>query len=184
MSILSPAKIEKLWEAYRKDQTPHGMAKLAGVHWKTAKRYIETGDPKHGIESFKKRLSRLQEKMDFDRAKEQIADVKAIKGLFARAYQDLFETDKSGKIKKLKNDPTIMDLDRLLRLKYFLAGEPDSRVEHLMKGQIVIVVEGLIGAVAKFVKDQKTRNLIADELQRVIDRVASSGRLEGSAHAN
>lgn len=165
-------KINELWNLYQSEHRIAPLCRATGLHHSTVTRYIKRGDLARGIEPFEARLKRMNDKADFDRAKEQVEDFKMISTVIRAAGRDLFRVEKKkGKvvIVGLKNDPTIADMDKLLRLKYFLAGEPDSRAEIKMNGEITRVIQATIQAVSKFVKDQETRNKIADELVSVIN---------------
>lgn len=157
-------EIEKMFTTYLEDPRPHTMVKKFGIAEQTARRYINIGEPKLGIESFQSRHAKMQQSQDFDRAKEQGKDLKLIGTLISQAYKDLFEFDEKGNAIKLKNDPNIQDFDKLIRLKHFLGGAPDSRTEIQMTAQTQVVVQKLIQVVQEFVKDPETRNKIADAL--------------------
>lgn len=157
-------EIEKMFTTYLEDPRPHTMVKKFGIAEETARRYINIGEPKLGIESFRSRHAKMQDVQDFDRAKEQEKDLQLVGTLISQAYEDLFEFDEKGKVLKLKNDPNLHDFDKLIRLKHFLGGAPGSRTEIQMTAQTQVVVQKLIEVVQEFVKDQETRNKIADGL--------------------
>ena len=73
-------------------------------------------------------------------------------------------------------------IDKLARLKYFLAGEPDSRAEIVMTEQTETVINTLIDVVQKVVKDQKTRNEIADGLIAAFNGGEGSRGAQGSSY--
>lgn len=158
------AEIEAMFTDYLKDPRPTPIANRLGINVRTVLRYIEVGYPKLGIESFRSRHEKMQQTQDFDRAKEQVKDLKLVGTLISQAYKDLFEFDKNNKILGLKNDPNLNDFDKLVRLKHFLGGAPDSRTEIQMTAQTQAVVQKLIEVVQEFVTDQETRNKIADGL--------------------
>ena len=176
-------EIEKMFTTYLEDPRPHTMVKKFGIAEETARRYINIGEPKLGIESFRSRHAKMQDAQDFDRAKEQVEDLRLVGSLISQAYEDLFEFDEKGKAIKLKNDPNIQDFDKLIRLKHFLGGAPDSRTEIQMTAQTQVVVQKLIQVVQEFVKDQETRNKIADALFVAFYSADGSQGTQGSDYA-
>lgn len=177
---LSRVKLDALWKAYIEDQHPYVVARKIGVHYTTAMRYIKRGDPKNGIEAFEARFKKIQEQADFDLAKEQSEDMKKVRTIVNASFQDLFRLDKNNRIIGLKQAVTMGEIEKMIRLKYFLGGEPDSRSEIKVKGEIDRVIQAVIATVTKFVKDQPTRTKIANELDRLLNREGDSGRAEGA----
>lgn len=172
MARLNRKDLNRLWELYQSEHRINVLARLTKIHHLTVRRYVERGDPKNGIEAFVNRMKKVTDKQDFDRAAEQVKDLEMISTVIRAAGRDLFRVEqRNGRdvIVGLKNDPTLLDMDKLLRLKYFLAGEPDSRSEIRVNAEASRVVQAVIAAVSKYVSDQKTRNLIADELIRIIN---------------
>ena len=176
-------EIERMFTSYLEDPRPNTIARKLGIAEKTVRRYIEIGEPKLGIKSFRERHSKMQRSQDFDRAKEQTADLKLVKSLISQVYRDLFKIDDAGNVISLNSRPSIGDLDKLERLKYFLAGEPDSRSEIIMTEQNEKVINALIDVVQKVVKDQETRNKIADGLIAAFNSGESSRGAPGSNYA-
>ena len=173
-------EIEKMFTTYLEDPRPHTMVKRFGIAEQTARRYINIGEPKLGIESFRSRHAKMQEAQDFDRAKEQVKDLELVGTLISQAYRDLLSFDENGKAIGLKNDPNLHDFDKLIRLKHFLGGASDSRTEIQMTAQTQVVVQKLIEVVQEFVKDQETRNKIADGLFAAFNSADGSKGAQGS----
>ena len=176
-------EIEQMFTSYLEDPRPNTIARKLGIDERTVRRYIEEGDPKLGIKSFRSRHSKMLKKQDFDRAKEQEQDLRLVGSLISQTYKDLFEFDKDGKAIGLRNDPNLHDFDKLIRLKHFLGGAPDSRTEIQMTADTQVVVQKLIEVVQEFVKDQETRNKIADGLFAAFHSADDSRGAQGSDYA-
>ena len=187
MSHLDRKKIDKLWKLYQEDQRPSAIGRKAGVHYRTVQRYIETGDQKNGIEAFKDRMKRITDKGDEKIADQLTADVNIVQRVLNAAARDMFKIEKKdGKdvIVGLKKPANVTDFDKLLRLKYFLSGEPDSRTETRLKGDVNQVISSVIAIIMKHVKDQRVRNSIADELIGLTNKDGDSRGAEESSLPN
>lgn len=168
--LLTRKQSDEIFALYREDQSHHRIGKALGIHHSTAKKYIEVGDPAHGIEPLKVRLDRLRMKADDLTAGDMAKDLRDVEGLINSCITKMVgERKKDGSLGELKNTPTLGDLDRLYRLKHFLSGGPDSRVEHQLQGEVARVVAAVTQAVQKVVKDPAMRNDIANELERSLD---------------
>ena len=180
--LLTRKQADSIFAEFLQDQAPHRIAKKTGIHWQTVQKYIDIGDPDRGIAPLKERLAEITEKIDTGVAEQRAKDLQKISVIVSATYAKLLTRDDTGK-EQLTATPSLTDLDRLLRLKCFLAGEPDSRVEHRMQGEVARVVSALTEAVAKIVKDQKVKNQIANELNRILDRKNGERAPDGSALA-
>ena len=172
MSHLDRKKIDELWKLYQEDPRPTTIAKRAGVHWRTVDRYIKYGNKVAGIEAFSVRLKRITDAVDKKTIDHAAKDLELVQRILNTATNELFKTEeKNGKIVivGMKEAPRIADIDKLLRLKYFLSGEPDSRSETRIKGDVNRVVTAVIAIITRHVKDQVVKNLIADELVSLIN---------------
>lgn len=171
---LTKKKVDELWKLYQADHAPHRIAKAAGfkVHHSTVKRYIQKGDPKYGIESFKARLKRITQAVDKKTALATATNLDKVRALIRLGFTKKFQEEiVDGKAKLvLKGEPSILDLEKLMRLEEFLTGGADSRVEHQLKGELGRVINDVIEAVKRVITDQKTRDRISHELQQIVDR--------------
>ena len=117
-------------------------------------------------------MKRITDKSDLSLVEEQARDLKMIQRVLNAGFRDIFKmkvVDGKEVIVGLKETAKIGDIDKLLRLKYFLAGEPDSRSETRIKGEVNQVVSAVIAIITRHVKDQRVRNSIADELLGLVD---------------
>ncbi len=178
VSHLNRKKINELWKLYQEDQRPSSIAKKAGIHYLTVKKYITVGDQKNGIEPFANRMKRITDKVDEKIVIDATKDIEIVQRVLNAAFRDIFKIEKkNGKdvIVGLNEAAKIGDIDKLLRLKYFLSGEPDSRNEIRIKGEVNQVISAVISIISKHVKDQSVKNLIADELVSLVDLKGDSG---------
>ena len=183
---LTKKKVDELWKLYQADHAPHRIAKAAGfkVHHSTVKRYIQKGDPKYGIVSFKAGLKRITQAVDKKTALATATNLDKVRALIRLGFTKKFHEEMvDGKPKLvLKSEPSILELEKLMRLEEFLTGGADSRVEHQLKGELGRVINDVIESVKRVVKDQKTRDLISNELEQIITRSESnSGPKEAAA---
>ena len=183
---LSQKKVDELWALYQQDHAPNRIMKAASfkVHHSTIKRYIEKGDKKYGVEAFRSRLKRICRDVDRRTAIKTANNVDKVRALIRLGFTKMFHEDLvDGKPKLvLKTEPTITELEKLMRLEEFLTGGADSRVEHQLKGELGRVINDVIEAVKRVVKDQKTRDRISNELEQIITRSESnSGPKEAAA---
>lgn len=58
---LSPEQHDRLWRAYLVHKTVSAASRMAGVARKTARRYIERGDPARGLRPLRQRLQEVEE---------------------------------------------------------------------------------------------------------------------------
>ena len=120
----------EMWEAYCIEQTVDYVAKKVGVEYKTARKYIEKGDSKRGLDPIAKRFAKTmrqaQRKEEYDLAqanRQSLQVVRAYKAVIAKHIKSMSDTGA-----KVKGD-VANQLDKIARLEQFLMGEPDSRQE-------------------------------------------------------
>ena len=127
--LISVEKYNEMYAVYRERQSVDHVAKTCGVHWKTARRYIEDGDPKRHLRPIKVRYAEVmikaQAREDFTLAKANAEMRKAARAMFAKYVQRI------QKLKPEELDPNKMasalrELQAVL-LKSF--GEADLVVE-------------------------------------------------------
>lgn len=185
---LPQKKIDELWKLFQEDQAPFRISKKASfkVHHSTVKRYIEKGDKRYGVEAFRKRLKKINQNADKRTAIKTADNVDKIRAIIRLGFSKLFIEEIIGGKKKtlLKTAPSYADLDKLMRLEEFLTGGADSRVEHQLKGELGRVINDVIEAVKRVVKDEKTRSRIAHELQQIVDRSEDQRGAQAAASTN
>ena len=185
---LSKKKVDQLWNLYQDDHAPHRIAKAAKfkVHPSTVKRYITKGDPKYGVQSFKARLKAIRRDADKRTAIKTASNIDKTRALIRMGFSSMFthQIVDGKKRQVLKQAPTFTDLEKLMRLEEFLSGGADSRVEHQLKGELGRVITDVIEAVKRVVKDQRTRNRIANELQQIINRSHDQRGAKAAASVN
>lgn len=128
--VLPMSLVEKMWEAYRVDQSERAVARVAGVSRTTANRYINYGDEFRGVEAFITRYNKLTQKTadksDRDVVKVRTENVQLAAELKAKYWKAL----RAKEINPEKVKPG--DFDTICRLEMFLIGEPDKITEHRM----------------------------------------------------
>jgi transposase len=135
--MLSAEQIENIYKTYLKTGSYHSTAKICQVSHTTVAKYVRKGDPKRGIPPFKMWALQVNQKVmeesAQDIAKERKDDLTMISGIIKTIARELFIWENNRPV-KLKKDPTVSDLEKLVRLKYYLMGEPERKVE--VKGEI------------------------------------------------
>lgn len=120
-SGIPQATIEAMWRAYKKHQSAFYVARCAKVSPHTAKKYINK-------KGFSVRFSKLKVKASAiadDAQVEAFADDLIKLGNIKTLLSDTIMT----KLKKGTLNPTIAELDKIIRLIAFIRGEPDQRSE-------------------------------------------------------
>lgn len=120
-SGIPQATIEAMWRAYKKHQSAFYVARCAKVSPHTAKKYINK-------KGFSVRFSKLKVKASAiadDAQVEAFADDLIKLGNIKTLLSDTIMT----KLEKGTLNPTIAELDKIIRLIAFIRGEPDQRSE-------------------------------------------------------
>ena len=119
---LSRQKKGALWRAYKQRPTARYVAITCDISWHTASKYIRELH-------FPQRLKALQAKastiVSDDEAKRYADELSKIDRISSSILDTLVETFECKAVQ-----PTTKDADRILRLKRFLRGEPESRAAH------------------------------------------------------
>jgi len=126
-ATVTPEKYGVMFAAFCEKQTVEFVAKKCGVHWQTAQKYIERGDPARGLAPLAERYREAQAKaqeQENEATTEAIVDslsmVRELKQKLLERVQELEPGEIPG-----KDLPGAVD--KLLRLENFLEGGPDSR---------------------------------------------------------
>ena len=131
-------KYRELERAYAKKQSANVVAKACNVHYRTAKKYIDKGDPRRGLPPIALTFARAQKKATekvmrtwADAQAESIELIRAQKALLTKALNRLAR-DSSAREEFLRHamkDPKNFadTLSKVIRDEAFLFGEPDSR---------------------------------------------------------
>lgn len=180
--FLTKKKVDELWEQYQLDQAPNRIATRCKVSRATITRLIEHGDPQHGIEAFKVRMKKITARADEKTAIKIASNIDKVRALITKGFAKMFTKKLVGdkEVVELSQAPSFTDLDKMMRLEEFLSGGADSRVEHQLKGEVGKIINDVIEAVKKVIKDEGQREKIAHELNRIRSRGASR---EGAASA-
>ncbi len=181
--FLTKEKVDELWAQYQLDQAPNRIATKCKVSPSTITRLIEKGDPQHGIEAFKVRMKKITARADEKTAIKIASNIDKVRALITKGFAKMFVEEMVNGKKvgvELREAPSFTDLDKMMRLEEFLSGGADSRVEHQLKGEVGKIINDVIEAVKKVVKDEGQREKIAHELDRIRSRGASR---EGVASA-
>lgn len=132
---ISIEKYNEMVDAFFEVQTVNHVSKVCGVHFQTAKRYIDKGDPTRGLTAIRLRfeaaLQTYQKKQDrswVEARDESIRLVQRTKLEIAKILKDIDST--KVKITDIQGLKTLGDtVDKLTRLEAFCFGEADSRSE-------------------------------------------------------
>ncbi len=84
-------KYNEMYAAWREKQSIDSVAKKCGVHWQTARRYIEDGDPKRHLRPIKIRFAEVmvkaQKKEDYTLVRANAEMRKAARAYFTKLVQ-------------------------------------------------------------------------------------------------
>ena len=119
---LSYQKKGALWRAYKQRPSARYVATTCDVSWHTASKYIKELH-------FPQRLKALQAKastiVSDDEAKRYADELEKVDKISESTLDTVIEALANKTVQ-----PSIRDVDRILRLKRFLRGEPESRASH------------------------------------------------------
>lgn len=82
---VSIGKYNEMLAAYCEQQSAEYVSKQCRVHWRTAEKYIERGDPDRGLEPLRKRFGRIV-RQAMRKSEQTLAEARAV---HLRATQDL-----------------------------------------------------------------------------------------------
>lgn len=123
--MTAPLSIQKkgaLWRAYKQRPTAHHVATTCSISPHTAAKYIKELN-------FPLRLKNLQAKAfqtpSEKEARGYAAELEKVDKISESTLDTVIEALASKTVQ-----PSIRDVDRILRLKRFLRGSPESRTEH------------------------------------------------------
>lgn len=116
-------KIQAMWKAYKKHQSAFYVAKDAGVSTHTAQKYISRGHFAVRFSKLKVKASVIADDAQANVLADDLIKLGNIKTLLSNAILDRLE--------KGSLNPTISELDRVIRLIAFIRGEPDQRTEEV-----------------------------------------------------
>jgi hypothetical protein len=120
---MSQQKIACMWKAYKKHQTAFYVAKVCNISRHTAQKYIESGTFAVRFSKLKIKASAIADDAQADAFAQDLIKLGNIKTLLSDAIETLLEN------KEL--NPSIADLDKVMRLMFFIRGEPDQRREEV-----------------------------------------------------
>ena len=141
------AEYEKMWEAYKDEQTVSHVARELSRSRQTASRYINDGDPERSLRPLRARWADVQAEVSRKAVLSAAAVERQNREIVNKVIANLVPEDID--VSKVK------DLDTLLRLRAFLYGDPDSRPapqgqpgpdpEKMTPEQLKAYAEGLVG---------------------------------------
>lgn len=120
---MTQQKIACMWKAYKKHQTAFYVAKACNISRHTAQKYIESGSFSVRFSKLKIKASSIADDAQADAFAQDLIKLGNIKTLLSDAIETLLEN------KEL--NPSIADLDKVMRLMFFIRGEPDQRREEV-----------------------------------------------------
>ena len=118
---LSDEKIEKMWQAYLEHPTTYFVANKCNVSRSTVRKYRDS-------EHWGERLQEISDKataLADNKAAQRLANaVEVVHDLRVKIAESIKERLEAGSYK-----PTVMDLERLVKLEQFLSSLSESRTE-------------------------------------------------------
>jgi len=129
--------VERMWHAFQERASANYVAERCGVHHLTARRYVDFGDFRRGVEPFAVRLARIKTEAH-RRADEQLIQTTAellvdVSEVFGLMLKKLVVRDPAtGRGVDLTVQPDFRDVVEMGRFRNLLAGGVDSRkgIEH------------------------------------------------------
>ena len=118
---ISEATKQAMWKAYKKHQSAFHVGRAAGVSPHTAQKYINTGHFAVRFSKLKVKASVIADDAQADVLAEDLIKLGNIKTLISDAILTRLE--------KGTLNPTLTELDKIIRLIAFIRGEPDQRTE-------------------------------------------------------
>ena len=131
------ATIDAMWKAYKKHQSAFYVARIANVSPHTAKKYINSGNFAIRFSKLKVKASEIADDAQADALAQDLIKLSNIKSLLSGA---ILTSLKKGTLK-----PSIVELDRLIRLIAFIRGEPDQRTEEYYDFSWIEEIEAVEG---------------------------------------
>jgi hypothetical protein len=178
--------VEDMFSAYQETQSAQHVHRETGVHWSTAKKYIEGGDQGRGIEPFSTRLAKIrrivEDKTDYDVAKAIVDNLEVIRPLKAelvdllrqqvrqgrRTVRTLYDKDGEKVLAKQTTaaeiEAKVGDIYKLVKLELSLLGEPDEVIELRIKA-----IAGLFFAL------MRAEGIDDEKIVRIAERVDELG---------
>jgi anti-sigma28 factor (negative regulator of flagellin synthesis) len=118
---LSDEKIEKMWQAYQVHPTTYSVGKKCNVSRSTVRRYRDSEHWDERRQEIRDKASALAD----NKAAQRLANaVEVVHDLRVKIAESIKERIEAGSYK-----PTVMDLERLVKLEQFLSGLSDSHTE-------------------------------------------------------
>ncbi len=115
------ATVDAMWKAYKKHQSAFYVARIANVSPHTAKKYINKEKFAIRFSKLKVKASAIADDAQADALAQDLIKLGNIKTLVSEAILK--------SLKKESLQPTIQELDKIIRLIAFIRGEPDQRTE-------------------------------------------------------
>lgn len=115
------ATIEAMWRAYKKHQSAFYVARSANVSPHTAQKYINKGGFSVRFSKLKVKASAIADDAQVEAFADDLIKLGNIKTLLSNSILK--------KLEKGTLNPTIAELDKIIRLIAFIRGEPDQRTE-------------------------------------------------------
>lgn len=123
-----------MWKAYKEHQSAFYVARKADVSPHTAQKYINSGQFSVRFSKLKVKASVIADDAQADVLAEDLIKLGNIKTLISDA---ILTSLKDGTLQ-----PTITELDRIIRLIAFIRGEPDQRTEEYYDFRWIEEIEG------------------------------------------
>lgn len=120
---VSTQKVAAMWKAYKTHQTAFYVAKVCHISQHTARRYIEL---KNFAARFAKLHLKASEIADDSQAEALAQDLIKLGNIKSMLSDSILDALKKGEL-----NPSISELDKIMRLMFFIRGEPDQRREEL-----------------------------------------------------
>lgn len=151
--------IELMWKAFLVRPSANHVCEVTGVHHKTARKYVDLGDPSRGIEPFAARLARLQleasKRADAMFVEKRATTISLIDNLLPAMFKKLAIVNDKGEVVDLAVMPDFKDFLEVAKFREVLTGGADSRRE----------------------VRHKFADMTEDELVQVINRTRERARL-------
>ena len=133
-TCLTLEEVDKMFQAYSVRQSANYVAETCKVHHKTARRYVDSGDPARGVEAFKVRLAHIRteanRKVDTELVTHHARQLTTLFQLFdAMVNKVAVRNPETGEILDVKIVPDFRDIVEMKRLLSVEMGGVSERHE-------------------------------------------------------
>ena len=126
MAKVTEDQVYQIYDMYDQFRSMPKVAEAMGLAYETVRKYINKGDTKRGIPSYRKYKSKIHAKMEKELIRSEANDrawtVNKLRQMTSIMIEKILDDLNSGDY-----TPSIQEIDKLKRLEQLLVGNPDHR---------------------------------------------------------